>query len=308
MRFRDLVLLMVISCPLSLWAQPVFDVAQLNGITMPVSGDGAGMADTLKPGIRDLQALLQLPLDLDRRNTLIVSPFFQQKSFAFPRIDSGKKTTPFLPADFTCYSFNLIYRRAFADTSWRLFTAFSVRHYGESGMGPGDGSITPAGAVFLERRFSRDFSIRAGGSLSREYFGMLWMPLVGFSWRASDRLWCWGLLPRFAVADYRLNEWWHMCLHFRGVNESYLYSERVEDRRGWLAIQEGHLRLAQEIHIPGTPLVWSLDVGYTVNRRMRAYDPSNAQEMESTPENGVIYRTSLAWRLRLDERFGREGP
>jgi len=306
MRFRNLIVPVCVLFACTGSAQPVFDVAHLNGIEMPVQGSGSGNADSLKPQIRNVHAFLQIPLDLSPRTTLIVFPYFEQKSFAYPRISSEQTSFPFIPSDFSCYAFTLTGRHTFADTSWRLFTAFSVRHYGEQGLSPGKGSIIPAGAAFFERRFSRDFALRAGLFLSREYFGNLWLPLVGFNWKASDRLWCWGLLPRFAVADYRINSWWHVCLHFRGINESYLFAERADGRQGWLALQEGQLRLGQEFYLPKTPMVFTMDVGHTVNRTLRAYDPSLAEEMETKPSDGLFFRLSLVWRLHLDDRFGKQ--
>lgn len=304
MRFPGLILLIGILCSCTIAAQPVFDLAHLNGIIMPVRVKDSTNPDSLKPEIRNLHAFLQVPLVLSQKNSLLISPYFEQKSFAFPLLPEGEQASPFLPADFSCYALTITNRHTFADSSWRLFTAISVRHYGETGMMPAAANITTAGAAFVEKRFNGDLSLRAGLFLSREFFGNLWLPLAGFNWRASDRLWCWGLLPRFAVADYRVNNWWHMCLHFRGINESYLYLART-DRHGWLALQEGQLRLAQEFYLPKTPLVFSVDAGHTVNRTMRAYDPGSAKEVKIKPTNGVLVRMSLVWRLRMDERFGK---
>jgi hypothetical protein len=306
MRLHDLILLVCITGTTHVTAQPVFDLAHLNVINMPVGGSVSGNSDSLKPEIKNLHAFLQLPIDLSQRNTLIVFPYFEQKSFDYPRASTGDLNSAFTPTLFTCYAFTLTNRHTFADTTWRLFTAFSVRHYGENGLTPGAGSITPAGAAFIERRFSRDFALRAGLFVSREYFGNLWLPLAGFNWKASDRLWCWGLLPRFAVADYRIKNWWHMCLHFRGINESYLFAENAGPQR-WLAIQEGQVRLSQEFYVPKTPLVFTVDAGHTVNRSMRANDSLSEDQMEIKPTDGIFFRLSLAWRLQTDDRFEKSG-
>jgi len=49
-----------------------------------------------------------------------------------------------------------------------------------------------------------------------------------------------------------------------------------------------------------------MDVGHTVDRTLRSYDPIIAKEMETKPSDGLFFRLSLVWRLLLDERFGKQ--
>lgn len=110
----------------------------------PNAGAGGGFGQS-----RFTHAFLRLPLNLSPRNTLILLPYSEYKSFAFPRVTDNRRGTPFIPADFNCYALTLTHRHTFADSSWRLFTVFSVMHYGDTGLAGSPGRTITAGPGIL---------------------------------------------------------------------------------------------------------------------------------------------------------------
>lgn len=299
---RPLLALLFLFTGASAWCQPYTDLILVQAQHMPTS-KAISKPDSLQPEITSWQISATVPLYRGPGVLVVCSPAFERRVIN-TEYENGERpaaNSPFASRTFYNRSLVSTIRLNLKDSGLRLVTAFVGRYFYEAGEGLKDAKFTPGLACYAEKRFSEKLLLRAGLYLSREYYGGLWLPLLGWDWTISDRIRTWALLPRNAVVDWRAFPRWHVCLHFRGINDSYGIGST--DQTGWIAMQEGHLRLGQEYYVPGTSLVIAADAGISLNRQWWGAYPSGSEEIRIKPAENLIFRVGLAWRLLTDKRF-----
>ncbi|MBL0096727.1 MAG: hypothetical protein IPP46_09700 [Bacteroidetes bacterium] len=297
MQFR---LFIVALCFLSasLKAQPVFDVFQFqyqysNPTTLLNKPEGRDAV------LNFFQSQLNLPVKISPRDVLVLNPSYERR-----RINTGSNNllSPHGPTykelDFQSLSFTVSHQHTFSDTTAQLLAAAAIRHYADIRLSPSEHTLTPAFALLYSKRTSQRFAWKLGAYYSKEFFGNLWLPLVGFDWKISNRLWCWGILPRYAVMDYTITPYWHSCINYKGVTDSYRLPE--ED---WFSIVEGQLRWSNDFYIPRTGLMMTVDVGHSIARKFTAYEATRFSKDKSKEIDGFILRAAIVWRVVLNKSF-----
>lgn len=298
-------ILIIVACILardSALSQPHTDLILVQTQHLTAT-DAIPKPDSLKPEITSWQFSATVPLYRGRGLLIVCTPAFERRVLK-SQYSSGEVPvgdSPFAGRTFSNRSLVSTIRLNLKDSGLRLVTAFIGRYFSEQGEGFQAARLTPGLACYAEKRFTEKLMVRGGIYLSREYFGELWLPLLGWDWKISDRIHTWALLPRNAVVDLRALPRWHVCIHFRGINDSYGLGP--DDRSGWLAMQEGHLRLGQEYYVPNTSLVIAADAGISLNRQWRGAVPAAAEETRIEPAENLIFRVGLSWRLVTDKRF-----
>lgn len=308
MRKNKLITLILLLAISGSSAQPVADIFQLGFQKITVS-PFIPINDSVEADVRTIFTMLQLPVRWKRNQMLVIMPFFDQKNISLekPELLSNQVANNHQASRYNLQSYGFIAsnRTTFRDSLKRLFIATGLRYSSETGTRPENARMIPSVAAFFEKRFNKDLALRLGLAYSREYFGDLWMPLIGFDWRANKRLWCWGLLPRSATIDYAISDFWHSCIVYKGLNESYALNEN-ENRYGkdWLHLREGLLRLSQEFYIPGTSLMLSVEAGHTLARTFLFNNRnSNENDVQIPAGNGLIMKCGIYWRVVTDPRF-----
>lgn len=269
-------------------AQPTFDVAQ--GTFMEASASRHG--DKIANDLRYYSGELNLPVTWNPRNISIVNPMYEWHRFSL----SDDSIT--VHQDLHDYSLFLSHRHALKDTTHYFLFAAGIRHYAETGIHPGSSTLTPAFAVLYGHQVNARFSWQAGGYYSREFFGHYWLPLLGYEWRASKRLWTWGILPRYAVVDYAITRSFHACFFYKGVTDSYRV--RQHDYFAWI---EGQARLGFEYYLSHLPIAFTVDVGQSAAREYFAYDNNSDVEQELLPANGLIFHAGIQLRVVTNKDF-----
>lgn len=275
------------------FAQPVFDVLSLQYQHIPAStllGEG-------KDGNTDigfLQAQLNLPWKWNRKNTMVFNPQYESRSITFKPNRNNRATPLYLQS----YSFTLSNQYVLNDSNRQILAAAGIRHYASTSLSPSAQTITPAFALLYAQRENASFAWKLGGYYSQEMFGNFWLPLIGFDWKASERFWCWGILPRYAVFDYTVTPNWHSCIVYKGVTDTYRLPE--DD---WFLIGEGQLRWANDFYIPHSALMLTFEIGHSAARQFKFYDAERFDEQKLTPSNGIILKGGITYRVATDKRF-----
>lgn len=278
--------LLLIGCTAG-WAQPVFDVVQLAGQQSP-EGAGAGVRrNEIRYGIGQAS----IPVTWNSRHTTVLNPLYERRDFFF-----GNDRRPAQAMHNGALLLN--HRYVLADTTRHFLFAAALRHYAEVSVSPSGSTLTPALAILYGKQYNDHFTLRLGAYYSREFFGNFWLPLVGFDWQASPRLWCWGILPRFAVADYALSRRLHACFFYKGTTDSY----RV-NKADYFVIIEGQARIGLEYYLPATPLVLTMDAGHSAARQFLSYDARSRTESRLNPANGWLFRAGLQFRIITRKTF-----
>lgn len=268
--------------------QPVFDVASCNYMGEKASSSNSKSAN----GLQFFSAEINLPITWNNRNITVINPVYEWHSFTWGE-DSAETHEDL--HDYACW---LSHRLALNDTTQYFLFAGGVRHYAEVSLSPNDATITPAFAVLYGKQVNKRFSWQAGGYYSREFFGHYWLPLLGYEWQASKRLYTWGILPKFAVVDFALTRSLHACFFYKGVTDSYRI--RQDDYFTWI---EGQARLGFEYYLPKLPVTFTFDVGQTAAKEYFAYDHLSDAEYELKPANGLIFHAGIQLRVITNKDF-----
>ena len=68
-----------------------------------------------------------------------------------------------------------------------------------------DGNDWQYGALFIENyKLNSKIQLKAGLYFNKEAFGNFFVPLIGLDWKASDRLYCYGILPTNYKIEYAI--------------------------------------------------------------------------------------------------------
>ncbi len=274
--------------------QPVFDVLSLQYQEIP-SSDFLSNQNDGQSSIQYFQSQLNMPWKWNKKNTAVFNPQYETRNVTF-KSNEAHSTKSVLHLQ----SFSLMISNQYVlnDTNQQLVFAAGIRHYASTSLSTNDNTLTPAFAALYAQRMSSSFVWKFGGYFSKEMFGNFWLPLIGFDWKASERFWCWGILPRYAVFDYTITPHWHSCIMYKGVTDTY----RLPDE-DWFLIGEGQLRWANDFYLPKTPLMFTVDIGHSVTRQFQFYDASRFEKQKITPTNGLILKLGLTYRVVTDKRF-----
>ncbi len=279
-----------------LYAQPVFDVIQLQFQQLPAS-DLDKVDPSLKTDMDFLQTQLNLPIKPGKKDVLVLNPLYERRNICFD-IPGGTGFKPFRKLGLQTLSFTLSNQYTFSDSTLQLLTAAAVRHYAAIELRPAADELSPAFAVLFSKRTSARFAWKAGAYYSKEFFGNLWLPLLGLEWKINDRLWCWGIVPRYLTLDYAITPCWHSSLQYKGVTDSYRLPEG-----DWFSIVEGQVRWAQDFYIPKTSLMLTCDIGHSLTRKFTGYEAESFTKKSIRPSDSFIFRIALAWRAVLNRAF-----
>jgi hypothetical protein len=151
------------------------------------------------------------------------------------------------------------------------------------------------GALLYTKTYNSNFKLKGGIYYNRECWGNNFLPLIGFEWKASKNIYCWGLLPNSAHVDVSFNKL-HAGFAFRGIEESY--SEGVHS---YFRDKEGHLKLYLNYYLINQNqkigIVLLAEGGQSVNRLYEFKSASSDNRSEYHPAENYYIRIGVAVRL-----------
>ena len=157
------------------------------------------------------------------------------------------------------------------------------------------------GAVLYTKTYSNKFKLRGGIYYNREFWGNNILPLLGFEWKASKNIYCWGVLPTSANIDVSFNKV-HAGFAFRGIEESYSesYSSYFRDREGHLKLYLNYYLIKKNQKIG---VVLLAEGGQSVNRLYQFKATNNDNVSKYHPAENTFIRIGVAVRLMTNSDF-----
>jgi len=151
------------------------------------------------------------------------------------------------------------------------------------------------GALLYTKTYNSNFKLKGGIYYNRECWGNNFLPLIGFEWKASKNIYCWGLLPNSAHVDVSFNKL-HAGFAFRGIEESY-----SEGANSYFRDKEGHLKLYLNYYLINQNqkigIVLLAEGGQSVNRLYEFKSASSDNRSEYHPAENYYIRIGVAVRL-----------
>ncbi|MFM7015326.1 MAG: hypothetical protein ACKOX3_03260 [Bacteroidota bacterium] len=151
------------------------------------------------------------------------------------------------------------------------------------------------GAILYTKYYNEKFKLKAGGYYNREFWGNYLTPLLGFEWKASKNIYCWGLLPNSTTVDVSFNKL-HAGFAFRGIEESYSesYNSYFHDREGHLKLYLNYYLINKDQKIG---IVFTAEGGQSVNRLYEFKSAASDNVFKVHPAENYFLRIGVAVRL-----------
>jgi hypothetical protein len=151
------------------------------------------------------------------------------------------------------------------------------------------------GAVLYTKTYSNKFKLKGGLYYNREFWGNYIMPLLGFEWKASKNIYCWGLLPNSTTVDVSFNKL-HTGFAYRGIEESYResYNSYFHDREGHVKLYLNYYLINQKQKIG---IVLLAEGGQSLSRLYEFKAASSDNIAKYHPAENYFIRIGVAVRL-----------
>jgi hypothetical protein len=157
------------------------------------------------------------------------------------------------------------------------------------------------GALFLESyRPNSKLQFKAGLYYNKEAFGDFFVPLFGIDWKATDRIYLYGVLPSNYKIEYEVSKRWYTGISFKSMTRSFRLSESKNN--DYIRFDETVLKYFVE-HYIAKNLVFSGEVGYAFGKNLRQYKSDNTESSDWYFVNGplknyAVFTFGLAYRIR----------
>lgn len=257
-------------------AQPFFDVAAISMWHMPANESRNAASET------EGSVFVSLPVNLNSRNTLILTPFYEIKY-----LDDRE-----VPATVRLHhsAFSATWRHQFADSAWTVAAVAITRSVSTQFRFNGE-VFQVAGAVLGSYRVSSGLVLKGGLYYSREFFGDYFMLLAGLEWDISERLKLFGLVNTSLKLEYRFSK----RVYGGAVTKNITNSYRVKGDGGYYKISDNHIGLFTDVCF-GKRVVWSVEAGHTAFRYVKAREGASFPEQD---QDGPVFKTGIYYRVRL---------
>jgi|KBSMisStandDraft_5_1062788.scaffolds.fasta_scaffold00044_51 hypothetical protein len=138
--------------------------------------------------------------------------------------------------------------------------------------------------------------LKAGGYYNKEFFGPLFIPLLGVDWKISDKENLFGTLPNQLVYERKLNSKLYAGAITRFITNSYGMIYKDE----YLRIDENQLGVFADFY-PAKKLVINLEFGHSILRKLREGLRSDVgtSSINLDPKDNFYMKLSLAYRIRF---------
>ncbi|MEP7263622.1 MAG: hypothetical protein ABI772_03950 [Bacteroidota bacterium] len=149
------------------------------------------------------------------------------------------------------------------------------------------------GAVIYSYKIKNRLKLKGGLYYNKEFFGNYFLPLAGFEWKATNRLYIFGLLPNNLFLDFRIGSFMHTGFVFKGITASYRLNEIYP--ADYFSMEEGQLKYFTDFYITKN-IVLNLEVGQTVSRK---YGTGflNESPVNLNVNEGYFFKAGIYYRM-----------
>lgn len=160
------------------------------------------------------------------------------------------------------------------------------------------------GGLFLENyEANENLKIKFGLYYNREAFGNFFVPLLGVDWKASDRIYLYGILPSNYKIEYNaVKDKLYTGLEFKWLTRSFTISD--SNPENYMRFEEVFLKAFAEYFIYKNILL-SSGVGYSFGKSPLQYttatdDVNNSNVIYSPLKNYPVFNFGISYRIRND--------
>ncbi len=167
-----------------------------------------------------------------------------------------------------------------------------------------DGNDWQYGALFIENyKLNSKIQLKAGFYSNKEAFGNFFVPLIGIDWKASDKLYCYGILPtnykiEYAIVKKKVN----VGLNFKAFTRSFQLSD--EQNNDYIRFDEVVLKGFVEYYFYQN-IVFYAETGRSLGKKPLQYR-SNSNELSNQnfiyqpTNNYTLISVGLTYRISQD--------
>jgi hypothetical protein len=266
----------------SLSAQPYVDLVSLQGLySNPDNIMGEKPFDA-QVRWRSIQATA--PYQFKDSSAFIAAPGYDRWTICSPPA-TVKLITAYLP---------LTYFRLLSAHS-RIAAVIIPRFNSADELKFSKNTFQCGGAVVYTWRKNLSFALKAGLYYNKEFFGNYFLPLVGIDWKASDRLFIFGIIPNNLFIDYKLHEKIHGGFAYKGITSSFRF--KTGSSLDYFSVEEGQLKLFFDFYVT-KKMVINIEGGHSVARKS-GVGMLDKNVSEINYNDGYILKAGLNYRLWL---------
>lgn len=167
-----------------------------------------------------------------------------------------------------------------------------------------DGNDWQYGALFIENyKLNSKIQLKAGFYSNKEAFGNFFVPLIGIDWKASDKLYCYGILPtnykiEYAIVKKKVN----VGLNFKAFTRSFQLSD--EQNNDYIRFDEVVLKGFVEYYFYKN-IVFYAETGRPLGKnplqyRSNSNELSNQNFIYQPTNNYTLISVGLTYRISQD--------
>jgi hypothetical protein len=267
----------------SVEAQPYLDVSQVMYQNSP-GGD--------PKKFQHLRAQLNLPYVFKDSSIFVFNPIWEERWLQISEVDRPYHLRGFI----TWFTYS---KRI--GQKWETMLAFIPRWNGETSIQFKEGF--QAGAAILGTYKQRPgLSYKFGLYYNKEFYGNLFVPLLGLDWKINSRQRLFGILPGYFTYENRVTRKISWGGNFRTFTNSYkiLSDNNSGDPTSFIRIDDNQLGAYLGYYV--TPkLVGNVELGYSIMRKVRSGVNSKDDMVYLSRHDGFYIRAVFQYRLRFDK-------
>ncbi len=283
------------------FSQPFIDLLNIQYAQTSISKLYKGK-DEFKVNHEWKSYLFNAPLKLSDKKLLLISPeinnkIYQQSDSTLTTQQNGNTTTTAYSRfhqHYISYALPLTFIYKFENqNSISATLVYRQNKVYERSFGKYTDQL--GGAFLYTKTYNAKFKLKGGLYYNRECWGNNFLPLLGFEWKASKNIYCWGLLPNSANVDVSFNKV-HAGFAFRGIEESY-----SEGYHSYFRDKEGHVKLYLNYYLINKDqkigIVFLVEGGQSVNRLYEFKAAGSDNKSSYHPAENYFIRIGAAVRL-----------
>lgn len=167
-----------------------------------------------------------------------------------------------------------------------------------------DGNDWQYGVLFIENyKLNPKIQLKAGFYINKEAFGNFFVPLLGLDWKATDRLYCYGILPtnykiEYAIVKKKVNA----GLNFKAFTRSFQLSD--EQNNEYIRFDEVVLKGFVEYYFYQNIVLYA-EIGRSLGKnplqyRYNSNELSNQNFIYQPSNNYTLITVGLTYRISQD--------
>ncbi|MEI7595742.1 MAG: DUF6268 family outer membrane beta-barrel protein [Bacteroidota bacterium] len=251
--------------------------------------------------ISETFCMFKLPIVLKNKDIIIAGTSFNLMSF-------NKQITLTNSTDFYSTTFQLGYTKQWNDKWNTMLIALPKVSSDFEEVNNKDWQM--GGILLFTYKKKENLKYKFGGYYNQEYFGPMFVPIIGIDWQPSDKISVFGNLPIALTFDYRFSKRFSTGIYFNAPTFSYRLGEKFHNEYIQKSSQDLSLYLDSYIF---KNIVFSAKGGHSFGRSYRIYSENdklsakisavaigdNRLQLSNDINDGYFFEIKLSYRVPL---------